>query len=86
MQKVDSDSHSYITLTNYQVDRHLIVFKSCKIFKWLTLVYRLVVQEFPDLVGRASARAGNDGEVGLDPDFRVQLTVLHEVKSGLLEL
>lgn len=52
----------------------------------VTLVHWLIVQQLPDLVGGLAARALDDGQVSLDPDFRVQLAVLQDVQCGFLEL
>lgn len=44
-----------------------------------TLVYRFRFQQSLDLVGRLAARTGDDGQITLDANLGVQLTVLHDV-------
>lgn len=44
------------------------------------------VQQVLDLRGGLSAGTRDHGEVSLDADLGVQLTVLHDVDRGLLQL
>ena len=52
----------------------------------ITLVNGLRVQQVLDLSGGLCAGAGDDGQVSLDTDLRVQLTVLQDVDGGFLNL
>lgn len=47
---------------------------------------RLSVQQVLDFRGGVGAGAGDHSQVGLDADLRVQLTVLHGVDGGFLQL
>lgn len=44
------------------------------------------IQQILDFRGGMSTRARDDGQVRLDADFGVQLTVLQDVNGGFLEL
>lgn len=47
---------------------------------------RFRIEQVLDFSGGLCAGAGDDGQVRLDADLRVQLTVLQEVDSGFLNL